>query len=172
MKNLDECEEITDGAWDCGDNIYIDENVHSEVPSEVDEYISSEESKEELDIGLIGDISKAAYIITTPMITKSEAGWMEENFAAIFLGSIATGLSTAMGFYIYMLIGEGLFSIVSDPFLNAIISLAIIILCIAFLNFLQFRVLKALKETKILERFGADEIEGGIAMDYDYKIID
>lgn len=148
----DSCREIADGVFLCPDGVFV-QNIN-EV-SEEKETVKKEE------LGFVGEVAKAVYITTTPVITKSEASWLENNFAAVFLGSISLGLSTALGFYIYSLIGTGLLQIIPNPLWNALLIISFLIVGIGFLNFFQYRLTKALQSTKILERFAADEDGNG-----------
>jgi len=144
-------DEIFSGCVDIGNGMYVcKKDVNKEVPKEVD-------------YGLLGDISKAVLITTVPAFTKEEATYIETSFASIIIGSIITGLSIAFGFYIYYLMGSIQIPIwLSDPVMEAIVMLIILMLIIALLGFIQYRVTKALTETKILERFATEKKNIGI----------
>lgn len=133
---FDECYEIEDGIYLCQ---------------------GKEKEKEKIqDLGLIGEVGKATYLSTRPMISKDEARWIEQNFANIFLGFIIAGLSTAFGFYVYFVIGTLSPSLIPNPLWNAVLIMAILIIVIALLTFLQYRLTKALSSTNILERFAVE----------------
>lgn len=139
---FDECYEIEEGVYLC----------RGKKKTEVGE-----------DLGFIGEVGKAIYISTRPVLSKDEASWVEQNFANIFLGFIIAGLSTAFGFYIYYVIGTLSPVLIPDPIWNAVLIMVILITVIALLTFLQYRLTKALSSTNILERFAADNNKEEVA---------
>lgn len=110
------------------------------------------------DTHILEDVSKAILVTTVPVITKDEATFIETSFASILIGSLVTGLSIAFGFYIYFLIGYIDMPVIPEnPILSAFLVLLGLMLIIAFLSFVQYRVSKALTDTNILERLAVEE---------------
>lgn len=102
------------------------------------------------------EIAKAGMIATAPYITRDEAAWIETHFTNNLFSYIISGFSVALGFYMYYIIGELGITVLPDPLWNAVIIIGVLIIIISFLGFIQYRVTKALLETRIIERMARD----------------